>query len=220
MPRLTEREQGIGESRRENRQAAEFGAFWITRGRLLALFVAASAVLAGYAAFFGASFWPATGPAVLALAIGVHMLSALRGFRAARTRPRIVPYFEASVPGDITFFSGYALVQACETLDQIARREGYRPLSDFGFADSFGGGRGEEAHWYPARECLSTIERLLEVVRADPHAVEEPEEVTAELESLRSRLQAAERLGVGFCLHRREDWAYTSHEFLNRLGKY
>lgn len=185
------------------------------RGFLL-LVAAASGVLGWGAIFRDWSIGLATAATVLlvyALIVQVADLFSAPPHKLAR----IVPYFEAKVPGPDTFVNGYALARHCRYLDALALNEDLDPISTFGFADSL---RGEDARWHAPDQGLEAVEALLERLRRSPTLVPEPEAVVEDLERLRHKLQEASRLGVRFCLHLRMDWAYSPQEFDIRTGRY
>ncbi len=91
------------------------------------------------------------------------------------------------------------------------------PLSTFGFGDEL---RGEPGAWHPAADGLRTVDRLLRSLGEDAGLVTDPALAAAELNGWRRRLEAADGLGVPFCLHLRIDIGVSGHEFDVRAGSY
>jgi hypothetical protein len=94
-------------------------------------------------------------------------------------KPRIVPYFRATVPGPDTFYGGKALARHCRALDLIAAQAGVAGISTFGFADEF---RGEEPRWHPAADGLVAFRAVRERLEAQPAVLSDPGSVIAELQ--------------------------------------
>ena len=198
----------------EYRRIARDGQSWML-GILVLLGAATCALTAGAFYCDWELHWAVIAAAV-SLLWGWATVSELR--ENPEELARIVPYFEEYVPGPDTFFSsGYALARSCTHLDAFAVQAGVTPLSAFGFADDY---HGQRAAWHDPDEALTTVRRLLEIVRQHPGTVCSTEDLTAELERLQCKLHGARALGVRFCLHLRIDTAYTGLEFDNRKGKY
>jgi len=204
-----------------SRRVAELRSGWLGILRVLGIFTA----IAGVSAWIGvmangevAWLGLAAVCGAVALYLTVVQIGALCDLSSTRRQARIVPYFEADVPGEDTFFdSGHALARNCAYLDRIAVEAGLTPVSAFGFGDAL---RDEPFDWRDPQEGARTFTGVLERLRAQPDAVPEAEAVIADLERIESRLQEAVRLKVRFCLHFRMDWAYSLQEFEIRPGKY
>jgi hypothetical protein len=203
-------------------RARRFRSGWRRALGVLAALTALDALLiAGFArGLLGgavAVVWPWAGAVFSAvLAFGWFILG-MSYLDDLRVKPRIVPYFPASVPGPDTFTTGYALARHSKLLDEWAREAGVAALTAFGFTDDLA---GDEVTWHPAAEGVRTVEALLRRCHEDPGALAEPQAVVSDLEPVLDVLREADRRGIGFCLHLRADAAYTAHEFDIRKGRY
>ena len=141
--------------------------------------------------------WGLLGFAVPALFFGWAAICWLLG--PFPIRPRIVPYFVRELGpllGDTmaAFSRGRGLFREIAALDALAKTQGVKALSAFGFAyDHY----GQEVRWHPASEGLRTVEALRQGFGAPTNAAPD---VVRDLEALASVLGTAAAQGVDFSL--------------------
>ena len=127
----------------------------------------------------------------------------------------ICPYFERKV-GDIeTFGRGRALLRQHRALDDLARRLGVAPLSDFGFADDLD---GETLVWHDPADGLVTVNALLLALSEGGCDIRQKASIIADLRKVADALGKACEKGIRFCLLYRPGDGTSAQEWEVRKG--
>jgi hypothetical protein len=150
----------------------------------------------------------------IALAIFLFLLWTASGSVPEFFRVRVLPYFERRLGNADGWLAGKSLLLHSRQLDEIARRLGIRPLSDFASGDDMV--LFEKLRWFPAKEALNTTERLLQ---ADVCNEFSPE-LVSDLRCLKSALSSADSNGIKFCLLLREGSSTSGLEMDRRKGSF
>jgi hypothetical protein len=153
-------------------------------------------------------------PDLAALGAGVSLIVALFHSFSVFGKPYCCfhPYFYESLNGKgrDTAFGGHAIAERLDELDIFAQDHEIRPLSSFGFRDSF---NNAEVDWHSPDEGLSTVEWLLE--HAELHEAERDE-----LSKIAKSLRVAIESNVQFCFHMRFADGTSGLEHERREGSY
>ena len=190
---------------------------------LRASLLRATLATGGVALFLGWGYvrdWPPAllfVPAPLAALIFLFFLWQFCVTGDERHEVRILPYFQKGHVLDSvsTFLDGEALARNCVFLDDLARREGLEPLSDFGFADDLA---GETPIWHDAGLGLATVVGLRAGLERDPAVLGETSAVIADLAPVEANLREAARQGIPFCFLLRHGSIASGHEMEVRKG--
>jgi len=122
------------------------------------------------------------------------------------------PYFYESLngKGQDTAFGGHAIAARLDELDMLAKDHEVRPLSSFGFKDSF---NNAKVDWHSPKDGFFIVEWLL------GHAeLEEAEKV--ELNKIAKSLSVAIESDIQFCFHMRFFNGTNGLEHERREGSY
>lgn len=145
---------------------------------------------------------------------GIFLFYSWAGWCDYKADIKIALYFEKEVTGE--WMWSKAIFQQCGYLDEIAQREGFLPLSDFGFKDE---SRRKAPIWYEAQDGLATTDSLLRCLRFHVQEVEQRKELIEDLEEMRCRLKNADMEDVRFCLIFYQD-AINAMEVEQRKGHF
>jgi hypothetical protein len=164
------------------------------------LFFTAIVGSTGYGAIFGSiPLVVPTGAGAFALFYLLAVLGDLKGLGIGRRCcASIIPFFQREVGEPNTFRSGKAIARHWCLLNSVALEGGAEPLSAFG---SCSDSRTALSEWYLPKVALTTIATLLNNISRYRIEIEEYEQLQAELNLLKEKLEAARRQDILFCFH-------------------
>jgi hypothetical protein len=155
-------------------------------------------VYGSFAVGFVYVFWIGVGGLLQLLGLGLvsYLLWDISiGYLKDRKTVAIVPVYEKLMPEAGTYLSGHAIARNCLQLDQLAKLQGLKPISAFGFNDPL---RGETLVWHDPIDGFQTVAGLIRAVATKRDAVDDPSSVISDLEKIRSALEQARGKGIRF----------------------